>query len=34
MCWWVCGCVNEVCIAVLGCGNGCVFGGVSSGQVA
>ena len=24
MCWWVCRCVNEVCMAITGCGDGCV----------
>ena len=24
MCWWVCGCVNEVCMEFTGCGTGCV----------
>ena len=24
MCWWVCGCVNEVCMKVNGCGDMCV----------
>ena len=32
--WWVCGCVNDVCMEVTGCGDGCVgFGvGVCSGK--
>ena len=24
MCWWVCGCVNEVCMEFIACGDGCV----------
>ena len=28
VCWWVCGCVNEVYIEVTGCGGGCVSRGV------
>ena len=24
VCSWVCGCVNEVCMVVTGCGDGCV----------
>ena len=27
---WVCGCVNEVCKEVTGCGDGCVGGGCVS----
>ena len=28
MCWLVYGCVNEVCMEVTGCGDGCVGVGV------
>ena len=28
MCWGVCGCVNEMCMEVTGCGDGCVGVGV------
>ena len=45
MCWWLCRCVNEGCVEVTGCGEGCVgvcvgcvlgvgVGGVSFEQVA